>query len=45
MVIEGSDQMREPLPRERRIKNIFDEANRLLLILGEHRDRDGGSSV
>jgi hypothetical protein len=35
MVIEGPDQTRETLPRGRRIKDIFDEANRLLLILGE----------
>ena len=35
MVIEGPDQTRETLPRERKIKDIFDEANRLLLILGE----------
>jgi eukaryotic-like serine/threonine-protein kinase len=35
MVIEGPDQPRETLPRGRRIKDIFDEANRLLLILGE----------
>ena len=35
MVIESPDQTRETLPRGRRIKDIFDEANRLLLILGE----------
>ena len=35
MVIESPDQSRETLPRGRRIKDIFDEANRLLLILGE----------
>jgi hypothetical protein len=35
MVIEGPDQSRETLPRGRKIKDIFDEANRLLLILGE----------
>lgn len=35
MVIEGPDQKSETLPRGRRIKDIFDEANRLLLILGE----------
>src|SRR6188474_84931 len=35
MVMESPDQSRETLPRGRRIKDIFDEANRLLLILGE----------
>src|SRR5688572_9201604 len=35
MVIEGPDQTQRTLPRGRRIKDIFDEANRLLLILGE----------
>lgn len=35
MVMEGPDQPRQPLPRGRKIKDIFDEANRLLLILGE----------
>ena len=35
MVMEAPDQTRETLPRGRRIKDIFDEANRLLLILGE----------
>ena len=35
MVIESPDQSRETLPRGRRIKDIFDEANGLLLILGE----------
>ncbi|HKY53963.1 MAG TPA: NACHT domain-containing protein [Anaerolineales bacterium] len=35
MVIEGPDQTQKTLPRGRRIKDIFDEANRLLLILGE----------
>ena len=35
MVMEGPNQARETLPRGRRIKDIFDEANRLLLILGE----------
>jgi len=35
MVMETPDQTRETLPRGRRIKDIFDEANRLLLILGE----------
>ena len=35
MLIEGPDQTQQTLPRGRRIKDIFDEANRLLLILGE----------
>jgi len=35
MVMESSDQSREALPQGRKIKDIFDEANRLLLILGE----------
>ena len=35
MVMEAPDQSRETLPQGRRIKDIFDEANRLLLILGE----------
>src|SRR5215213_2920001 len=35
MVMESPDQSRETLPRGRKIKDIFDEANRLLLILGE----------
>ena len=35
MVMEAPDQSRETLPRGRRIKDIFDEANRLLLVLGE----------
>ena len=35
MVMEAPDQTRETLPRGRKIKDIFDEANRLLLILGE----------
>src|SRR5215510_13682539 len=35
MVIEWPDQTCETLPRGRRVKDIFDEANRLLLILGE----------
>jgi eukaryotic-like serine/threonine-protein kinase len=35
MVIEGPDQTQQTLPRGRKIKDIFDEANRLLLILGE----------
>jgi len=35
MVLEGPDQPREVIPRERKIKDIFDESNRLLLILGE----------
>src|SRR5688572_26295368 len=35
MVIDGPDQARQTLPRGSKIKDIFDEANRLLLILGE----------
>ena len=35
MVLEGPDQSRETLAQGRKIKDIFDEANRLLLILGE----------
>jgi DNA polymerase III delta prime subunit len=35
MVMERPDQSREILPQERKIKDIFDEANRLVLILGE----------
>jgi len=35
MVIEKPDRSREEIPRGRKIKDIFDEANRLLLILGE----------
>lgn len=35
MVMERPDQSREALPHGRKIKDIFDEANRLLLILGE----------
>src|SRR5215510_7350149 len=35
MVIEKPDQSRAALPRGRKIKDIFDEANHLLLILGE----------
>ena len=35
MVMEAPDQSRETLPHGRRIKDIFDETNRLLLILGE----------
>jgi len=35
MVMEGPDQARETLPQGRKVKDIFDEANRLLLILGE----------
>jgi hypothetical protein len=35
MVIERPDQSREVLPQGRKIKDIFEEANHLLLILGE----------
>lgn len=35
MVIEKPDQSREILPQGRKLKDIFNEANRLLLILGE----------
>ena len=35
MVMEAPDQMRETLPRRKRIKDVFYEANGLLLILGE----------
>jgi DNA polymerase III delta prime subunit len=35
MVMESPDQSRETLPRGRKIKDIFYEANGLLLILGE----------
>ena len=35
MVIDGPDQTQQTLPRGRKIKDIFDEANRLQLILGE----------
>jgi eukaryotic-like serine/threonine-protein kinase len=35
MVMEKPDQSHEVLPPGRNIKDIFDEANRLLLILGE----------
>src|SRR5258706_4755616 len=35
MVMEKPDQSREVLPQGRKIKDIFNEANRLLLILGE----------
>jgi len=35
MVLEGPDRSRETLPRGKKIKDIFDETNRLLLILGE----------
>ena len=35
MVMEAPDQTRETLPRGKRIKDIFYEANGLLLILGE----------
>ena len=35
MVIEGPGQTQQTLPQGRKIKDIFDEANRLLLILGE----------
>lgn len=35
MVMEKPDQSREEIPQGRKIKDIFDEANRLLLILGE----------
>src|SRR5215510_1520530 len=35
MVIERTDQSREVLPPGRKIKDVFDEANHLLLILGE----------
>jgi eukaryotic-like serine/threonine-protein kinase len=34
-VIEGPEQPRKTLPRGRKIKDIFDESNRLLLIIGE----------
>lgn len=35
MILEDTHQTREELPRGRKVKDIFDEANRLLLILGE----------
>jgi DNA polymerase III delta prime subunit len=35
MVLEGPDHSPETLPRGRTIKDIFDEANHFLLILGE----------
>jgi len=35
MILEDTNQTREELPRGRNIKDIFNEANRLLLILGE----------
>jgi eukaryotic-like serine/threonine-protein kinase len=35
MILEGPNQTRQILPRGRKIKDIFDEANRLLLILGK----------
>jgi len=35
MVMERPDQSREELPKGRKVKDIFDEANRLLLIMGE----------
>lgn len=35
MVIESPDQVRQPLPSEKTVKDIFEEANRLLLILGD----------
>jgi len=35
MVMESPDQTRETVPQGKKIKDIFNEANRLLLILGE----------
>ena len=35
MVLEGPDESRVTIPRGRKIGDIFNEANRLLLILGE----------
>jgi eukaryotic-like serine/threonine-protein kinase len=35
MVMEKPDQSKQEIPKGRKIKDIFDEANRLLLILGE----------
>jgi DNA polymerase III delta prime subunit len=35
MVIEGPDQVRRTITRGKKIKEIFDEANRFLLILGD----------
>ena len=32
MIIEGPDQVRQPVPRGRKIKDVFEEANRFLLI-------------
>ncbi|MEM7029433.1 MAG: NACHT domain-containing protein, partial [Chloroflexota bacterium] len=34
-VIESADQPNRPLPPEKTVKDIFEEANRLLLILGD----------
>jgi DNA polymerase III delta prime subunit len=34
-VLETPDEVRQVLPRDKNIKDIFDEANHLLLILGE----------